>query len=140
MVMKIVDTITERWTNWRTKTTAEERRVSNWLNEHIVYRANDITNMFAEFKYIINVNPYTFFNYAEPFSWVPCSEAKNYFYPARELGDNCVWTFQRVLYNSHDQRWHINEMFGADKVFVATNSDEDAIMIALKWAGQGEGQ
>jgi hypothetical protein len=35
---------------------------------------------------------------------------------------------------SSNIRWNINEIGGEDRVFVATNSDGDAIMIALKWS------
>jgi hypothetical protein len=33
-----------------------------------------------------------------------------------------------------DHHWHIDEFGGEDKVFVATNSNEDATMLALRYA------
>jgi hypothetical protein len=89
--------------------------------------------MFMHFKHIIEVSPDKFFNHAEPFVWVPTEEAKQYFWPARKLGDNAVWRYERVRKDRWDGRWHIDEMSGRDHVFVATNNDRDAMMIALKY-------
>ena len=84
------------------------------------------------FKHIIIVNPDKFFQF-DPFAWVPCEDAKQYCFPARELGNNAVWRFERVRKDRWDNRWHIDGMGGEDKVFVATNNERDAMMIALKY-------
>jgi hypothetical protein len=70
----------------------------------------------------------------DPFTWAPCEDAQQYFWPARELGNNAVWRFERVGWDKWTNSWHISGMGGEDKVFVATNNDEDAIMISLKYA------
>ena len=86
------------------------------------------------FEYVMEVNWKSFFDYAEPFAWVPTEDAKQYFYPARELGDNAVWRIERVIWDKWGQRWYINELGGEDKVFVATNNSKDAMMMALKYS------
>jgi hypothetical protein len=90
--------------------------------------------MFHKFRHTIQVDPDQFFNHAEPFAWVPNRAAAEYFWPDRPLGENAVWRIERVIWSKWDQRWHLNEIGGEDRVFVATNSDEDAAMIALSFA------
>jgi len=90
--------------------------------------------MFKNFEYIIEVNYRTFLHNANLFTWLPCADAKQYFYPARELGNNAVWRFERVIWDEWEQRWRINALGGKDRVFVATNNRDDAIMITLKYS------
>ena len=90
--------------------------------------------MFKNFEYIIVVNYRPFFDPTEQFVWAVCADAKQYFYPVRELGNNAVWSFQRVIWNEWEQRWNINEIGGEDKLFVATNNKDDAVMITLKYS------
>jgi hypothetical protein len=89
--------------------------------------------MFMHFKYIIEVDTNKFTDPAEPFGWVPCADAKQYFWPDRPLGNNAVWRFERVIWDQWDKCWHINSLGDEDKIFVATNNDKDATMIALKY-------
>jgi hypothetical protein len=89
--------------------------------------------MFSKFKHVIIVDTNKFVDHSEPFAWVPCLDAKQYFWPDRELGNNAVWRFERVCWHSGDQDWVVNGMGSVDHIFVATNNDEDAAMIALKY-------
>ena len=126
--------IVDRWLTWRTGKSKEEREWIQWYEENVVYRAGTIPNMFMHFKHVIEVDTHKFMDPAEPFAWVPCKDARQYCWPQRPLGNNAVWRFERVYWNRWDKRWHIDEMAGdQDKVFVATNNDRDAIMIALKY-------
>jgi hypothetical protein len=89
--------------------------------------------MFMHFKHVIEVDTHKFMDPAEPFAWVPCADARQYFWPQRPVTDTCVWRFERVIWDKWENCWHINGLGDEDKVFVATNSDKDAMMIALKY-------
>lgn len=131
--MVMIEYIKDRWLTWRTGLTKQERIYKKWQAETIVYRAHTIENMFMNFKYIIPVST-DIFDHGEPFGWVPNNHFKQYLYPARELGDNAVYTFARGERNKWDGRFHLNDCFGGDQVFVATNNEQDAIMITLKYS------
>lgn len=133
MLLEIREKIVDWYLTKRTGKTKAEREWEAWYESNVVYRASSIRNMFMHFEHVIEVNPEKFFNLHEPFTWVPNEDAKQYFWPQRELGNNAVWRFERVYWNQWQKEWIINELGGADKVFVATNSDRDAMMIALKY-------
>lgn len=130
----MIEWIKDKWLTWRTGKDKQQREWEAWYEINVVYRAGTIPNMFMHFKHIIEVDTRKFMDPREPFAWVPCADARQYFWPARSLGNNAVWRFERVYWNKWDKRWHIDEMAGdQDKVFVATNNDRDAMMIALKY-------
>lgn len=129
--MGIIELIKDKYLTWRTGKDKETRLWEAWYDANVNYRANDITNMFEKFKHVIIVDHNKFFDPYEPMAWVPHEQSKQYFWPNRELGNNAVWRFERVYWNEWDQRWHISGIGDGDKVFVATNNDEDATMIAL---------
>ena len=131
----MIDYIKDRWLTWRTGKDKDTREWEAWYETNVVYRASTIPNMFMHFKHIIAVDHEKFLDYNEPFAWVPRESARQYFWPFRNLGDNAVWRIERVMWDQWDQSWHINSLSNEDKVFVATNSDADAIMIALKYGG-----
>lgn len=132
--MEIVEHIKDKWVTWRTGKDKAQRDWEAWYEVNVVYRASTIENMFMNFKHIIEVSPDKFFQF-DPFAYVPCEDAKQYLWPQRELGNNAVWRFERVIKDQWDQRWHVNELGGEDRVFVATNNERDAMMIALKYSG-----
>ena len=131
--MNIKERIVDWYLTRKTGYTKEQREYKAWHERNVVYRASTVENMFMNFKHIIIVNPDRFFQH-DPFTWVPTEDAKQYLWPARPLGEHCVWEFARVRKDQWDGRWHLDEMGGGDKVFVATNNERDAIMIALKYA------
>lgn len=125
--------IKDKWLTWRTGKDKAQRDWEAWYAENVVIRANTIDNMFMHFEHVIEVRSDKFFQF-DPFAWVPCEDAQQYLWPRRELGTNAVWRFERVRLDQWDNRWHIDEIGGdCDRVFVATNDDKDAIMIALKF-------
>ncbi|MFY8211988.1 MAG: hypothetical protein ACOVLB_04920 [Candidatus Nanopelagicus sp.] len=130
----MIEYIKDRYLTWKTGKDKRQRDQDTWFNETVNYRAKDITDMFKNFKHVIIVNPNLFFDHNEPFGWVPVQDAKQYFYPVRPLDETCVWTFERVSWNKWDDRWHIDEFGGEDKVFVACNGSKDAAMIVLKYS------
>ena len=130
----MINWIVDRWLTWRTGKTREEREWTAWYEVNVNYRATKIKDMFRKFKHIIIVDTHKFMDPYEPMAWVPCADAKQYFWPQRPLGENCVWRFERVINcPATAGEWEINELGGEDKIFVATNNDQDAIMITLKW-------
>ncbi len=131
----MIEWIKDNWLTWRTGKDKQTRDWEAWYDVNVNWRAGDITNMFENFKHVIEVDWYKFFSHEEMGWWVPCTGAKQYFHPHRELGDNAVWRIERVMWDQWDRRWHVNSLGGEDKVFVATNSGNDAIMIALKYGG-----
>jgi hypothetical protein len=132
--MNIIEYIKDRWLTWRTGKDKDQRDWEAWYEVNVVYRASTIPNMFMHFEHVMEVNWNKFFEYTEPFDWVPCEDACQYFYPHRKLGDNAVWRIERVMWDKWIQRWVINELGGEDRVFVATNNKRDAVMIALKYS------
>jgi hypothetical protein len=129
----MIEWIKDKWLTWRTGKDKEHREWEAWYETNVVYRASTIPNMFMHFKHVIIVSPNKFFDLCEPFAYVPNEDARQYFWPDRKLGENAVWRFERVIWNQWTQSWDINGMGDRDKVFVATNSDKDAMMIALKY-------
>ena len=134
--MKLIDSAKERYLTWKTGKTKSEREWEAWYEQNVNYRATRIKDMFKHFEHIIIVDPDKFFNHHEPFAWVPNKDAKQYFWPQRPLETTCVWRFERVINcPATAWQWEINELGGEDKVFVATNNEQDALMIAMKYAG-----
>jgi len=132
-MVKLTDYIIDKWLTWRTGKDKQQREWEAWYEVNVVYRASSITNMFQHFKHVIEVDTSKFMDMHEPFAWVPCEDARQYFWPQRELGNNAVWRFERVILDKWTNTWYINGLGDEDKVFVATNSDRDAMMIALKY-------
>ena len=140
--MKIIEQLKDWYLTKKTGKTREEREFAAWYEVNVVYRASTISNMFVNFKHIIEVDSKKFMDPKEPFAWIPCADARQYFWPARPLGENCVWRFERVhkqtgigIDGTTTEEWFINDMGDCDKIFVATNNEQDAVMIALKYGG-----
>jgi hypothetical protein len=129
----MIELIKDKWLTWRTGKDKAQREWEAWYEENVVYRASSITRMFQHFKHVIVVSPDKFFDVCEPFTYVPNEDARQYFWPQRELGNNAVWRFERVTWDTLGKEWYINGLGDRDKVFVATNNDKDAMMIALKY-------
>lgn len=133
--MGTIEYLKDRYLTWRTGKTRSEREWEVWYEANINYRSTRIKEMFAKFEHIIIVDSEKFFDPREPLGWVPYEEAQQYFWPNRELGNNAVWRFERVINcPATAWEWEINELGGEDRVFVATNNHEDAIMIALRYS------
>lgn len=132
--MSILKDLKEQYLNWRTGTTAEERIWQKWIDVNVVIRASTVENKLMHFKHIIEVKPERWFDYSEPFGWIPVKDARKFLYPSRPLGDNAVWIWVRGDRNQWDGFFHEDELGGRDCLFVATNNDRDAMLIALKYS------
>ncbi len=133
-MVRLKEYITDKWLTWRTGKDRDQREWEAWYEQNVVYRASTIPNMFMHFKHIIVVDADKFFDVCEPFAYVPNADARQYFWPQRPVTNTCVWRFERVIWDQWEQCWHVNGMGDRDKVFVATNNEKDAIMIALKYS------
>lgn len=132
--MTVIEWIVDKWLTWRTGLDHQERNWRKWQEENIVLRASTIENMFMNFEYIVPVST-QIFDLDEPFGWCPCKDFKQYLYPTRALGDNTVYYFARGYRDPWDGRFHLNDIrHEQDQVFVATNNERDALMIALKYS------
>jgi hypothetical protein len=131
--MWLKDFIVDKYLTWKTGKDRATREWEAWYEVNVVYRASTIPNMFQNFKHVIEVDSVKFVDHGEPFVYVPCEDARQYFWPARPLGENAVWRFERVMWDNWEKCWHINGLGDEDKIFVATNNDKDAMMIALKY-------
>lgn len=134
-MLALKEYVADKYLTWRTGQDKQTRAWHKWQEETIVRRAGTIENMFMNFKYIIPVSTEQIFDLDEPFGWCPCNDFKQYLYPTRELGNNAVYYFARGYRDEWDGKFHLNELrCEADQVFVATNNERDAVMIALKYS------
>ncbi len=135
----LLTALKERIVDWYlTKRTGKDKSTREWeawYNENVVWRADTIPNMFKNFEHVIEVDWRKFITDGGMGCWVPVESARQYFWPQRELGSNCVWRMERVIWDKWDRCWHINGLGDEDKIFVATNDERDAMMIALKYGG-----
>ena len=130
----MIEWIRDWYLTRKTGKTKAEREFIAWYEQNVNYRATRIKNMFENFEHVVIVDLNKFVDHAEPFTWVPCADARQYFWPARPLGENAVWRFERVINcPATAWEWEVNELGGEDKIFVATNNERDAMMIALKY-------
>lgn len=129
----MIEYFKDKYLTWRTGLNKQERTWRKWREENIVLRANTIENMFMNFKYIIPVST-NIFDLAAPFGWCLSKDFRQYTYPNRELGNNVVYIFARGYRDRWDGRFYFNELSGHDQVFVATNNEQDAVMITLKYS------
>lgn len=133
-MLALKEYVADKYLSWRTGQDKQTRAWHKWQEETIVHRADTIENMFMNFKYILPVST-SIFDLNEPFGWIPCYDFKQYLYPTRELGNNAVYYFARGYRDQWDRRFHLNDMrHEQDQVFVATNNQRDAVMIALKYS------
>lgn len=135
MIRGIIDALQDRYLTWHTGMGQEDREFRQWADRTVVHNATTVENMFQNFRHIVPVST-DIFDLDEPFGWTPCPEFREFLYPQRPLGSNAVYYFARGYRDVWDGRFHISDFGGAeqDQVFVATNSDQDAMIIALRWS------
>ena len=131
---KIKEHLVDKYLTWKTGDNKDTRDWKAWYNVNVNYRADTIDHMFQNFAHIIEVD-WKKFVVDDGLAWVPVESARQYFWPQRKLGDNAVWRMERVSrYNYHSPGWYIDELCGEDRIFVATNNDNDAIMLSLLYS------
>jgi hypothetical protein len=134
-MIKLFGEIYEKYLTWKTGDDKIMRNWKKWSEENIVLNARTVQNMFVNFKHIMVVDPEKIFDYGSPHpGWNVTDDFAEYEYPAKPLGENAVWVFERGVWDYFHKEFSINGMGDIDLVFVATNNDEDAVMIALKYS------
>ena len=130
----MIEYIKDKWLTWRTGLDRETRNYREWYNKTVVINAGTVENMFMNFKHIVPVST-RIFDENEPFGWFPNKDFRQYLYPYRALGDCAVYYFARGYRDRWDGCFHFCDLGGdQDQVFVATNNEVDAIIIALRWS------
>jgi hypothetical protein len=132
--MKLIEQIKDWYYFKKTGYTRAERDYKEWYESTVNWRATRVRDIFHNFRHVIVVDPEKFFDY-DPLAYYPKKEAQQYFWPHRVIGENAVWRWERVMRTpSTGNEWAVNELGGEDTVFVATNNERDAVMIALKYS------
>jgi hypothetical protein len=110
--------------NWfsRRQALKKEKEYRAWLDSKIFHPAGDVRTYFHGFRHVIQVN-YHRLNPC-PFNGSPGQEFLDML-----LKYQGVYSIFRVSWQNN--RWEFDEFGGGDVVFVATDSDEGAVMIAL---------
>jgi len=104
-----------------------------WNKENINATASSVKEILFGMKHIIEVDYEKVYEKWDVQGWIVLEEFQTeYFYPNRELGDHAVIHLMRGDFSSDEYIFTKNE-FGGDAVFVGTNNDDDALMIALKY-------
>lgn len=100
-----------------------------WHEITVYMRASTVNQKYQKFKYVFELNTATIFTQHYPFTLV--GELYEMTYPHRSLGDNLVWSVERGIHANSD--FYLNDIGGGDSVFAATNNENDALIIALKY-------
>lgn len=133
-IKNCIENIKDRYLTWRTGMSKQSRDYQYWYDRHINRRATDIENYFQNFKHIIHCNyNKVLTEHAPMYGFIPNQEFLSFVYPNRPLGEHCEYIIVCGEWNQWDGRFHIHD-FGLEEVFIATNSDEDAILLTLKFA------
>lgn len=126
------DKIKDWYLTRKTGLNKQDRAFRAWYDRTVNYRASTAEAMFANFKHVFQVDPDKFLVYHMLVE--PINDISQYRYPQRELGDNMLWTILRGEPDRLTGDFYITDLGGEDRVYVATNNHEDAIMLALKYA------
>ena len=132
-MIPIIETINDKYLTWRTGFDKEQREFQAWCEDNIHAHAGSIRARIHGFKHIVEVDWHKIYGDCPMLGWYVRKEFKNeYSFRNRKLGDHAMVTSMRGEYDK-EKIFEANELFGGDHVFVGTNNDEDAIMIALKY-------
>lgn len=123
------ENLKDRYLTWRTGKPRQVREFQAWADVAVNLRASTAQAMFSNFEYVFTVDYNKFFFDAGMFLELDPG-TKPYMYPQRKLGDNLVYAHLRgEEYESGE--FYITDFGNEDRVYVATNNDKDAVMIAL---------
>lgn len=121
--------IVDCWLSWRTGKDKQQRAYEAWYNITVNSRAGLVEEVYKNFKYLIQVDDEKFL--IHHMLTEPRDDMSEYRYPQRELGDNMLWTILRG--EQLQGEFYITDFGNEDRVYIATNNSEDAIMLALKY-------
>lgn len=129
----VKEKIVDWWLTKRTGRNSEQRMCDKWLDENINYNANTIHEYFQNFEYVINVNAEKAFILDHPFGMPPRPEMAKYIYPNRPLDDSTLYKWCCGT-EKEDGTFLLSSLRGYERVYVATNNKDDAMMIALRFS------
>jgi hypothetical protein len=124
----------EKYLTWKTGQTQSERAWDQWKIATINHNASTVQDYYTNFKYILELDYKKVYKEDAPHGWIATDEFTEYMYPNRPMGDNTIVKWFRGEWNQWDDRYWFSELGGEDAVFAATNNEQDAIMIALKFS------
>jgi hypothetical protein len=133
MLITILDIVEDKYLTWKTGLPKADRDYVYWKDRNIVQNAGDANNYFYGYKFVFTTDYAKVFTEADIWGLCPNADFLSYMWPKRPLGNHCYYNIFRGEWNQHDHRFHFTE-FGTDELFVATNSEEDAMMLLLKYA------
>jgi hypothetical protein len=108
-----------------TNSSIENIRLNRWIGTKYSPRCTRMTDA-MKFKHVIQVDYKKWFNTANTRAWELSEDAKQY------IGINKgFYIFERGVWLNG--KFHINGLGDCDCVFVGTDSDEDALMIVMKF-------
>lgn len=128
--MGLKDWIEDRWLTWRTGKDRATREYEAWFYINVNVRASTAEERYKNFKHVIQVDYWKTFD--EHMFTELKDELRQYRWPQRALGDNMVYGILRGE-QEPSGRFYITDFGREDRVYIATNNSEDAIMIALKY-------
>lgn len=133
--MKLYYDIKARYLQWKRGMDQAAWDHKQWNNANIVNGAGDATNYFQGFKYVIPVSYNKVNSVFDGMLHWPCPEIKEYCWPNRETGQHAMLGHFRGYWNQWDGRFHFTDLAAEmDQMFVATNNEQDALMIALRFS------
>lgn len=106
----------------------------SWVTSTVISSAMTVDQRYANFKHIIEVRPELILHYPDcsPFSErVDDTFRQKYCWPNKPLGDCAIVEWVRCT--EFRGQLEIDDCFGHDRLFVATNNDRDALMISMRY-------
>ena len=123
----------ELFLTWHTGYTTDQRNYMAWVDANIVPYAYNATDFFKGFKYVIALDyQKVCTRFDPPHGYLESRDFLSYLYPERPLDSSCMFRVFRGEWNKSNGRFYFND-FGVDQAFIATNSEEDAVMLTLKF-------
>lgn len=122
--------IKDKYLTWRTGKDKSQRAYEAWYYTTVNSRASTVEEVYKNFKYLIQVDERKFL--VHHMFTEPRDDMSQYRCPQRELGDNMLWTILRGE-EMPNGKFHITDFGVEDRVYIATNNSEDAMMLALKY-------
>jgi hypothetical protein len=102
-----------------------------WNSKFVNQSAATVEDYFHHFKYILIVDPRKALSITSSYPIVAFSE---YEYPNRPRSEaSLIRIFRVTTRNETDGKHYFDEVWGRDTVFVATNNEQDAVMITLRF-------
>lgn len=113
--------------------TGRERVLRRWVVNHADRDAKTARWLLKSFKHVIEVNPAKFFAFEENGVLVPVEIWNEFSFPHRRLEDSCMFALLNCSWENGDLKLSVEDQRRGKNthLFVATNSDDDALLLSL---------